>query len=500
MSTLDAAAADFASAYPIRAPLLIDRSQDARASLVSSRVVRDVTRLTDAAAIALTGLVIAGLYVDEPGAPLTWGYLTATLLSAGVLVVLLDMLRLYRTHQLGKLVVQVPRLVLGWTATFAALLTVIVLVKSGDEFSRGWLLLWFAAGGVALFTGRSVIAAVVSHWNRTGRLNRRAVVYGTGVVTREMLAQLEADLDSDIRICGLFDERGADRAPADTLGYPLLGNLDDLVSFARSSRVDLVLLALPLTAEERISGIVKALRQLPVEVKLPARTTRLRFSPHVYSHIGSLAVIDLLDKPIVAWGAIAKSFFDRVIAAVAIVLLSPVLAAVALAVRLDSRGPVLFRQKRYGFNNELIEVLKFRSMYTDRCDAAAAKLVTKDDPRVTPVGRFIRKTSLDELPQLFNVLKGELSLVGPRPHALSAKAGAKLYDEVVEDYFARHKVKPGITGWAQINGWRGETDTALKIQRRVEHDLYYIENWSVFLDLYILLRTPFALLKTDNAY
>jgi lipopolysaccharide/colanic/teichoic acid biosynthesis glycosyltransferase len=177
------------------------------------------------------------------------------------------------------------------------------------------------------------------------------------------------------------------------------------------------------------------------------------------------------------------------------------MAVVAIAIRLDSRGPVLFKQKRYGFNNELIEVFKFRSMYVEATDATAAKLVTKGDPRVTRVGRFIRKTSLDELPQLFNVvLKGNLSLVGPRPHAVHAKAVDRLYDEAVDGYFARHRVKPGITGWAQINGWRGETDNDEKIQRRVEHDLYYIENWSVLFDLYILAMTPFSLLKTENAY
>jgi lipopolysaccharide/colanic/teichoic acid biosynthesis glycosyltransferase len=149
----------------------------------------------------------------------------------------------------------------------------------------------------------------------------------------------------------------------------------------------------------------------------------------------------------------------------------------------------------------MIEVYKFRSMYVDQSDATAAKLVTKGDPRVTRVGRFIRKASLDELPQLFNVVfKGNLSLVGPRPHAVHAKAENRLYDEVVDGYFARHKVKPGITGWAQVNGWRGETDTQEKIQRRVEHDLYYIENWSVFFDLYITIMTPFSLIKTENAY
>jgi exopolysaccharide biosynthesis polyprenyl glycosylphosphotransferase len=197
---------------------------------------------------------------------------------------------------------------------------------------------------------------------------------------------------------------------------------------------------------------------------------------------------------------VVKWLFDKCVAALALFGLAPLMALVALAIKLDSGGPVLFRQKRYGFNNELIEVYKFRSMFTDQADANASKLVTKDDARVTKVGRILRKSSLDELPQLFNVLRGELSLVGPRPHALQAKAADRLYDDVVDGYFARHKVKPGITGWAQINGWRGETDTSEKIQKRVEHDLYYIDNWSVLLDLYILIKTPFALIGGENAY
>jgi exopolysaccharide biosynthesis polyprenyl glycosylphosphotransferase len=196
-----------------------------------------------------------------------------------------------------------------------------------------------------------------------------------------------------------------------------------------------------------------------------------------------------------------KWLFDNIIGSLMLIALSPVMLITALAIKLDSRGPVLFKQKRYGFNNDLIEVYKFRSMYTDQTDATASKLVTKDDPRVTRIGRIIRKASLDELPQLFNVvLKGNLSLVGPRPHAVNAKAEQRLYDEAVDGYFARHRVKPGITGWAQVNGWRGETDTHEKLQNRVEHDLFYIENWSVLFDLYILARTPIALLKTENAY
>ena len=280
-----------------------------------------------------------------------------------------------------------------------------------------------------------------------------------------------------------------------------MGMVDDLVDYARKTKLDLVIFTLPISAEKRILQMLSKLWVLPIDIRLSAHTSKLRLRPRSYSYIGSVPVLDVFDKPIADWDLVLKWLFDKVVGTLLLLLVSPVLLITALAVKIDSRGPVFFRQKRYGFNNELIEVFKFRSMHVDQCDATAAKLVTKGDPRVTRVGRFIRRTSIDELPQLFNVVfKGDLSLVGPRPHALHAKAENRLYDQVVDGYFARHKVKPGITGWAQVNGWRGETDTEEKIQRRVEHDLYYIENWSVFFDLYILAVTPFALLKSDNAY
>ena len=211
---------------------------------------------------------------------------------------------------------------------------------------------------------------------------------------------------------------------------------------------------------------------------------KLRFRPRAYSYIGNVPVLDIFDKPIADWNMVLKSAFDRMIGALMLIGLSPVMLLTALAVKLDSRGPIFFRQNRYGFNNELIEVWKFRSLYHAQSDATASTLVGVGDSRVTKVGRIIRKTSLDELPQLFNVVfYGNLSLVGPRPHALNAKAETRLYEEAVDGYFARHRVKPGITGWAQINGWRGNTDTQEKIQQRIEHDLYYIENWSLLFDI-----------------
>jgi Undecaprenyl-phosphate glucose phosphotransferase len=352
---------------------------------------------------------------------------------------------------------------------------------------------------VTLIGFRTVLCGILRHWTREGRLARRTVVVGGGEQGEALVRQFKDQLDSDIRIVGLFDDRNDDRSPSGE--QRKLGTVDDLVEFGRRTRLDLVIFSLPISAEARLLQMLKKLWVLPVDIRLAAHINKLKFRPRSYSYLGNVPVLDVFDRPIADWDVVMKWLFDKIVGGVALLLVAPLMAIIALAIKLDSRGPVLFKQKRYGFNNELIEVYKFRSMYADKTDATASKLVTRNDPRVTPLGRFLRKASLDELPQLFNVVfKGNLSLVGPRPHAVNAQAEERLYDEAVDGYFARHRVKPGITGWAQINGWRGETDTSEKIQNRVEHDLYYIENWSLLFDLYIVARTPFALMKTEHAY
>lgn len=469
-------------------------------SLISPTVVRGTVRAVEAAGLAALGLFAAILTIAPQERANEFGPLWAIPFCAVATVVAAELFGLYRLGAFSSAVRSMPRLVMAWTLSVAGMILLLVVLGWHAELPRLWLASWFLGGILFLGLSRVALSRLVKRWARNGTLYQRVVIYGAGDVTAQLIAQMEADTDSDVRIAGIFDDRIDERVRRQISAYAHLGGLDDLVAFCRSSRVDMVIVSLPVSAENRLGQVLRRLSVLPADVKLPAFATGLRFTPRTYSHLGKVAMIDLLDRPIADWSRVQKWLFDKIIASVALVLLAPVLAAVAIAVRLDSRGPILFRQRRYGFNNELIEVLKFRSMYTDRCDHTASKLVTKGDPRVTPVGRFIRKTSLDELPQLFNVLKGELSLVGPRPHATQAKAADQLYDDVVDGYFARHKVKPGITGWAQINGWRGETDTQDKIQKRVEHDLYYIENWSVFLDLYILLKTPWSLVATDNAY
>jgi Undecaprenyl-phosphate glucose phosphotransferase len=356
--------------------------------------------------------------------------------------------------------------------------------------------------GLALLTvERLAVAIIVRRLSQQGKLDRRTVIVGGGVLADPVLRELAAQDDGDLRILGIFDDRTDTRSPDMVAGYPKLGTVDDLVDFARHTRIDLVIFTLPISAEARLLQMLRKLWVLPIDIRLAAHTNKLRFRPRSYSYIGAVPVIDVFDKPIADWDVVLKNVFDKVVGAFCVLALSPVMGLIALAVKLDSHGPLLFKQRRHGFNNEVIEVYKFRSMYTNQLDHQALKQVSRDDPRVTRVGRIIRKTSLDELPQLFNVVfEGNLSLVGPRPHALASRAADQLYDEVVDGYFARHRVKPGITGWAQINGWRGETDTQEKIQKRVEHDLYYIENWSILFDVYILAITPFALIKAENAY
>ena len=365
---------------------------------------------------------------------------------------------------------------------------------------RGWLGLWLAAGLFWLLGLRLLAAFAASQLSRLGKLDRYVVIVGGGPLAEELLGELANESLSDVRILGLFDDRGDDRAPDMVAGFPKLGTIDDLIAFARNVRIDQILFALPVHAEARILEILRRLWVLPIDIRLAAHANRLRFRPRAYSFLGDVPLFDLIDKPMSDTGVVVKAMFDRVVGMALIALLAPVMLAVAAGVKLSSRGPVLFRQERFGFNNEKITIYKFRSLYVEQCDYGARRQVTRDDPRVTPFGRFIRRTSLDELPQLFNVLKGELSLVGPRPHVVNATVAGRAYEEVVDGYFARHKVKPGLTGWAQINGWRGETDTLEKIQRRVDYDLDYIENWSIWLDLRVLALTPFALASGRNAY
>jgi Undecaprenyl-phosphate glucose phosphotransferase len=476
------------------------KSTISNSTYIAPNVVTAIIRLSEIALIFGLALGCAyrypgfatetqfGFYV-EVSAAITFAILVAFELAAA-----------YKMPTLLMPVQKMAQLILIWTLVFAAALAIVFIFKAGESLSRVWLVTWATSGLFLQIAFRQFMSACLRHLNRDGQFSRRALIVGGGENAAKAITTLQESQYTGIKLIGMFDDRDDKRSTDKFKDIHKLGNIDELIDFVRATQVDTLIITLPVTAEDRLLQILNRLWVLPVTIRLSAAEQKLHYRPRAYTYVGSLPCLDVFDQPLGDWGPMLKFCLDLVVAFVAIILLSPVLLAVAAAVKFTSKGPVLFKQMRYGFNNELIEIYKFRSMYTEQADINASKLVQKNDPRVTKVGRFIRRTSLDELPQLFNVLKGQLSLVGPRPHATKAKAAEQLYEHVVDGYFARHKVKPGITGWAQIHGWRGETDTEEKIERRVEYDLYYIDNWSLALDVYILARTPFALLNTKNAF
>jgi Undecaprenyl-phosphate glucose phosphotransferase len=464
-------------------------------------VIAGAVRVIDFVLLSVIGVALYLWYV-VPLSRFHWEYVAAIIGMTSAAVICFQAADIYQVQVFRGQLRQMTRMISSWTFVFLLFIGVSFSLKLGSEVSRLWLSSFLFAGLAVLIAERLLLRTVVRNWALQGRLDRRTIIVGADQNGEQLIEALKEQSDSDIHVLGVFDDRNDDRALETCAGSPKLGKVDDIVEFARRTRVDLVLFALPISAESRILEMLKKLWVLPVDIHLSAHTNLLRFRSRSYSYLGKVPTLHVFEAPITDWDLVMKWLFDHIVGALVLLAALPVMGLIALAIKLDSRGPVLFRQKRFGFNNERIDVFKFRSLYHHQADPTASKVVTKNDPRVTRVGRFIRKTSLDELPQLFNVVfKGNLSLIGPRPHAVQGKLQNRLFDETVDGYFARHRVKPGITGWAQINGWRGEVDTDEKIQNRVEFDLYYIENWSALFDLYILLKTPFSLLtKNENAY
>jgi Undecaprenyl-phosphate glucose phosphotransferase len=462
---------------------------------ISQDVLAETVQLLDVAAIVLAGAMAFALYllaiIGDPS--LYDGYGLTVILAAIAFVFVLRRLGAYSFRRLSQFGWQLGRVTIAWCATFAALTTVAFLAKVADDYSRGWAVTWGILVIANLALLRLALRSLILRWAQQGRLSRTVAVVGAGELGEHLVAKLRTEEGEHIEIAGVFDDR-LNRVPSYVAGCRVLGTIDDLVALTRSVPMDEIIIALPLRAEGRIADIVAKLRPLPVDLRVSIDQIG-SFPMRGIGETGSARTIEIVDRPLKDWGGIVKWIEDQVLGILCLILFAPLMGLIALFIRLDSPGPVFFRQKRYGFNNELVEVLKFRTMHTHLSDHKGEKLTERNDPRITRIGRVLRKLSLDELPQLVNVIKGEMSLVGPRPHAVSAKAAGRFYREVVADYSLRHKVKPGMTGWAQVNGWRGETDTEEQILRRTEHDLFYINNWSFTLDLKILFMTLFTLLR-----
>jgi len=466
---------------------------------VSPFIVTGLVRLFDFLALAILGLTT--LVIQQlPDASFFSMQAAGALCGAMFIVVFTQGVDGYLISSLRGFTFPFSKAITALTMALVVMLLFVFVINGVDNVPINGLARWFSTSAIFLMFSRLIVGWIVNNMIESGRLERRAVIVGGGQSAAELIYSIEANQNSDIRICGVFDDRADDRSPEIVAGYPKLGNVAELVEFARKARITMLIVSLPVSAEKRVLQLLKRLWVLPVDIRLSAHTNKMAFRPRSYSYEGSVPMLDVYDRPIADWDSVTKRIFDVIVSSIAIVALSPVMLATAIAVKLDSKGPIIFRQKREGFNNEEIEIFKFRSLYADQGDRSGVNVVTKNDSRVTRVGKLIRKTSIDELPQLFNVLLGTLSLVGPRPHVANAQTDNKLWTEVVDSYIARHRVKPGVTGWAQINGWRGEIDNEEKLEGRVEHDLYYIENWSLMFDLYILALTPLRLMHTENAY
>ena len=379
--------------------------------------------------------------------------------------------------------------------TAFGVLTFAFLSRWFSDTSRAWILSsWFAATTAVMLLHLGV-SGLVPRLRQLGYLKERVAILGVGGPAGDVLNRFKLAPSSEISIVGLFDDRRT-RLPSTVEGFAVLGDTDRLIECIRVNEVDRVLMTLPWTAEDRVAGLLSRLRQTPVLVDLVPHAMLWNLPSNV-TRLHNVPVITVANHRVAAQLGLAKRLEDLVIAGLLVIALSPLLAAIAIAVKLESKGPILFTQNRFGFNNEVFRILKFRTMYDDRREGPHVRQASVDDPRVTRFGRILRRLSIDELPQLFNVITGDMSIVGPRPHAIPHNI---LYGQIIDDYFARHNVKPGITGWAQINGYRGETDSVEKMRLRVEHDLQYIQDWSLQMDLKIIIMTAFKVWFQKTAY
>jgi putative colanic acid biosynthesis UDP-glucose lipid carrier transferase len=458
----------------------------------SHTLVLGFLRIADVVIVAISAIAAYWLRHETFAMPV---YYEASIVLGAVLSLnYLNFAGVYRFSAVEHLPTHMLHTTLAWTAVLLSLLTLAYFGRISDWFSRAWVGMWYgmAIGGFAL----ARVAAVVqmARWRARGELGVNVAVVGARELGRAVVRQLAEDKRGDIKLVGVFDD-AADGAGPD--GLPVRGSVDDLVQLARRERIDEIIIAMVDRTEPEIQAVLAKLRSVPVNTKLCAHSLRFNMPVRGFTSFAGLPLLHVFERPLTGWGGVWKALEDRLLGGVILLLLLPVMALIAALVRLDSPGPVLFRQKRYGFNNNEIEVFKFRSMHHDPAPDPEVQQARRNDPRITRIGGFLRRTSLDELPQLFNVLRGDMSLVGPRPHAV---AHNEQYAKIIDGYLGRHRVKPGITGWAQVNGLRGETDTPEKMRMRVQYDLFYIDNWSLFFDLKILAMTGLFGFVGRNAY
>lgn len=427
------------------------------------------------------------------GETFTGYYLILIVVTFFISTYVYEQTAIYRNWRRGRLLAYIRDTIIGWMIVVFILLLIGYAANFYSFYSERVIILWFIVAPLALISSHLIMRMIVAGM-RADKKTRSAVIIGANDTSKKLINHINEFPFLFINLRGFFDERGDARID-DGFG-PRLGDLRNVVQYVMQHNIDFVFISLPMSSQPRIKKLMD---------ELPDTTTSVYFLPDIYifdlmqahvDKVGDVPVVSMVESPFTGLDGAVKSIFDFILALLIIIILSPFMLCIALAVKISSPGPAIFKQRRYGLNGEEIIVYKFRSMTVSE-DGADVKQAEKNDQRVTKIGAFLRRTSLDELPQFINVLQGRMSIVGPRPHAV---AHNEFYRKLIRGYMLRHKAKPGITGWAQVNGYRGETEVLEKMQARVEHDLHYLQNWSVLFDLYIIARTVWVVLRRDNAY
>ena len=424
--------------------------------------------------------VLTFSFAGQAGSVMLFGALLAPLVLANR-----DLFAFERLGRAGPLVAATA---MRTAVLIGLILAFTVLTRAGHALPRSWLITWSAAILLLATAGRLALARYFSKLERQGVLRERIGIVGLPAPSARLLESLRRASIRGLDVAFLFD--------------PATMPLETLVQWSRQRQLDTVILAMPDDEVRQIIDITRALKALDLDILLCPHQLQADLPLKQGRDVAGMLMWALAHRPIRRSGWLLKQAEDKLIGLALLLSLLPLLLLIAVAIKLDSPGPVLFRQRRHGWNNTVFDVFKFRTMAAAPArSTAGAEQTVRGDCRVTRLGRILRKTSLDELPQLLNVLCGDMSLVGPRPHPVVMRTENRLGCEIVTEYAHRHRVKPGITGWAQVNGCRGSTLTAEQVRRRVEHDIAYIENWSVLLDLKILAMTPFKVIfDTGNAF
>ncbi|MBL1260825.1 MAG: undecaprenyl-phosphate glucose phosphotransferase [Thiotrichaceae bacterium] len=452
-----------------------------------------VFRVSDGVIIALT--LLLALYVR--GIPVTDQYLLPALLSILCFSFIARGLDIYRSQRGVSFTQMIGPVMLAWCITVFVLLVAAYFFKTSTEYSRIVIGAWFVVAPLALVSWRLSVRIVLSYCRSKGYNTRSVAIAGAGDVGNRIGRVIKETASYGLEIKGYFDNRkGEDNRIVKDLVAPMLGGFDDLIRRAKNDEFDLVYIALALKGEEQISRLIAALSDTNASVHLVPDFFAFDLLNARWINLGSVPTISVYESPFSGVDGWLKRIEDIVLSCLILTLIAIPMLFIAAGVKLSSPGPMLFKQNRFGIDGKSIKVWKFRSM-TVCDDGHCIVQAKKRDVRITPFGAFLRRTSLDELPQFINVLTGNMSIVGPRPHAV---AHNEVYRKLISGYMLRHKVKPGITGWAQVNGWRGETDTLDKMEKRVECDLHYIRNWSLWWDIKIVFRTIFTGFVGKNAY